>query len=367
MLPRRRKTPGKKVRLITLKKYLDMDASGRGSAEAGSEGLLPAIMECYRNALLAVGKSAVDGYPTLGIDLERSLVGLERRLAIKPSSESVRWTQKQVEIQLQEWAGRTSGHFKTKTEEVKELLIAVARTAESVGDRNQGYASQFKELTTHLESVAGLEDLAQIRSSLLKDIAQLKNSVDLMTRESKQLVAQLRAEVSTYETKLKAVEHLVFRDELTGVASRHSVEERIRLSIANEQTFCIVMLDLNRFKQINDRHGHLAGDDLLKQFAMELQVNTRSGDLVGRWGGDEFVVLVSCDAVGAKLHIDRIRDWVFGKYTIQCGVTRSSLSVHMDASIGLAEWQVGETMEQVIAKVDAAMYQDKHQSRGKKS
>jgi diguanylate cyclase (GGDEF)-like protein len=79
-----------------------------------------------------------------------------------------------------------------------------------------------------------------------------------------------------YETKLKSLEHVILRDDLTLVASRRSVEERIRCNIEHQEVFCVVMLDLNCFKQVNDKYGHLAGDDLLKQFATELQLNTRS-------------------------------------------------------------------------------------------
>lgn len=135
--------------------------------------------------------------------------------------------------------------------------------------------------------------------------------------------------------------------------------------IENKMRFSVIMIDLNGFKQVNDKYGHLAGDDLLRQFAMELQMYTRSGDMVGRWGGDEFVVLLSSDAAGAASHMDRIREWVFGKYTIHRGANKDATVVHMDASLGLAEWREGVTMQEVVAEADAAMYRDKNKSRAR--
>jgi diguanylate cyclase (GGDEF)-like protein len=351
--------------MISLKKYLDMDESRPAVAEPVADELLAATMECYSDALSAFATSVVQICPALSADLETNLQGLGRRVSVNPSSDSVKRTEKQVEVQLREWTARASGHFKAKADEVKELLLALAKTAESVGNRDQGYSSQFKELTGRLEKIADLEDLTQIRSSLVKRVTELKQSVDQMTRDSQQLVAQLRAEVSIYETRLKSVEHLVLKDALTGVANRRSVEERIRINIESEQQFCVVMLDLNRFKQVNDRYGHLAGDSLLKQFATELQLTTRSGDLIGRWGGDEFVVVLACNLSGATSHVGRIRDWAFGKYTIDTGTGKDALEIKMDASIGVAEWEPGDSMQQVIEEADAAMYLDKKRSNRK--
>jgi PleD family two-component response regulator len=63
--------------------------------------------------------------------------------------------------------------------------------------------------------------------------------------------------------------------------------------------------------------------------------------------------------------MDRIREWVFGKYTIQRGANKDATVVHMDASLGLAEWREGATMQEVVAEADTAMYRDKNQSRTK--
>lgn len=352
--------------MISLKKYLDMDSKGALLEEPEPSGISPAAVDSYSTLLCSIAKTAVQISPVLGSDLESNLQRLDHRVAFQPTPESVKQVEKQVEIQLQEWGSRVSDHMKAKADEVREIMMALAKTAEAVGSRDSGYSYRFKEVTGQLESIAHLDDLTQIRSSLVKQVSSLKNSVEQMSRDNHELVAQLRAEVSIYETKLRTVEQLSMRDELTRVANRRNIEERIRWSIESKQTFCVLMLDLNGFKQVNDKHGHPAGDDLLKQFAIELQTNTRSGDLVGRWGGDEFVVVLACDGGGAAAHIERIRHWVFGKYTLQLGKGSENPAIQVDASIGMGEWKPGKSLQDLISEADEAMYKDKNQGRKKK-
>ena len=113
-----------------------------------------------------MGKVAAQTCPSIGAGLETDLQGLERRLATDPSTELVKRTQKLVEIQLNEWGVHASGHFKAQADEVKELLIALAKTADPVGSRDEGYSSKFTALSGRLAKIADLQDLKQIRSSL---------------------------------------------------------------------------------------------------------------------------------------------------------------------------------------------------------
>ncbi len=350
--------------MISIRKYLDANGPAPVDGSAQPEDVSAATLECYRAVLLAMGKSAAQVCAGFGSDLETSLQGIEQRLAYEQSPQHLRQSEQLVEVHLQEWGTRASVHFKAQAHVVKELFVALARTAESVGGRDQRFSCQYHELVGRLERIADLDDLTQIRSSIMKSAGELKSSVDQLTRNHQQLVDQLRAEISTYEAKLKSAEPLAFKDELTGMANRRILEERIRLNIENGQEFCIVMLDVNQLKEVNAKHGREAGDDLLRQFAKELRMNTRSSDLVGRWGGGEFIIVLAGSLQSTKAYMARLQDWVFGKYTVS-EPGRRALEIRLDASVGAAEWRAGMSVEQLVAEADSAMYVEKNRSQAK--
>jgi len=347
--------------VISLKKYLDMNGEEPKEPLPDPGELLPLVLAGYRLALLTMGKAAVQGCATVSNDLQQNLVGLEAILASQLTPALLKATETKVEEELNKWGGRTADYFKAKANEVKELLIVLAKTAESVGERDHRYASRFTELTAQLHTIADLEDIGQVRTSLMRKATELKGYVEQMSLESKKSVVQLQAEVSTYETKLKAVEELALRDTLTGLANRRNVEERIEWRIQHQQEFTLVILDLNHFKRVNDTFGHNAGDSLLKQFAQELRGCIRSTDVVGRWSGDEFVVILDCDLRAAKSQLERVQKWVFGEYPIQTG--KGEVKINVSAGIGMTQWQAGETMQHLIESADTAMYSDKKLSK----
>lgn len=123
------------------------------------------------------------------------------------------------------------------------------------------------------------------------------------------------------------------------------------------------MFDLNHFKPVNDEFGHSAGDNVLKQFSSNLQAVTRAGDLLGRWGGDEFIAVTMCKESEGRSYIERVNNTVFGKYRVPIENNQFGIDLQVSASIGIAEWSPGETIDQVVAKADANMYENKKSNR----
>jgi diguanylate cyclase (GGDEF)-like protein len=195
----------------------------------------------------------------------------------------------------------------------------------------------------------------------VKSASELKTSIDRMTLEGKAAIDRLHEQVSSYRTKLEKAEEIAFRDALTGVRSRLCIERHIERRIAEGVAFCVAIIDIDAFKHVNDEHGHLVGDEVLKQFSTELVSACRSNDVIGRWGGDEFLIVLECTLSEAAAQSERLTRWVCGNYTIQRNPT--ALKLRVDASIGMAEFHPRETMHDLLARADAAMYEKKALSK----
>jgi diguanylate cyclase len=350
--------------LISLKKYLDMPIDevkidDHQASHVNPPELLTALVESYRSALLAMGTSGVRACPAAGNELQQNLIKLENQLGGDVTLLMMKEIRQHVSNELHQWGEQAAAHSEDEATKVKEILIILGQTAASVGDRNQQHTKDLNQFTSRLSAISNLENLTQIRTSLVKHASELKAHVDKMERESTELVTRLQTKITTYETKLKEVEAVALRDSLTGVANRLNIEERIESRIALGQSFCVLVIDVNQLKKVNDTHGHLAGDSLLQQFAQELRSSFRSTDIVGRWGGDEFIIVMDCDTAGAEAQTERMQKWVFGEYTIRPGKGTGEVKIHVDAAVGLAAWRSGETAGSLIDRADAAMYAQK--------
>lgn len=354
--------------MISIKKYLDstqvsLDAHGGPQDDRPriDGDILPIAVAAYQSALREMGNCSVEACPALGPGLKQGLGKLEERLSAEISPDSLEAMRASVQEQLQDWGRRTACHYRQKTSEVRELLIVMARTAESVGERDQRCAGQINQVTTQLESIASLEDLAEIRVSIVMSVADLKTSLDRMAAEGKEAMDELRAEVSRYQIKLEEAEELASRDALTGLRNRSWVESQIERRIAAGAALSVAIVDIDAFKHVNDEYGHIVGDELLQQFATELRSASRSTDAIGRWGGDEFILLLDSGLEEATAQIDRLTVWVCGNYDLKA--RNGGIKLKVVASIGLAEHEAGETMKQLLVRADTAMYVRKAASR----
>jgi diguanylate cyclase (GGDEF)-like protein len=159
---------------------------------------------------------------------------------------------------------------------------------------------------------------------------------------------------------------LAARDELTGLFNRRQFNQALEREIAVAQRrqsgFALLLLDLDGFKPVNDRHGHVAGDIVLRTVAARLAIHARSNDTVARIGGDEFVLICPdlCDEQAAAALCERLLRAMNEPVVIEDG------SVHIGASIGIAFFpRHAGTLDALVHAADSAMYAAKHAGRNR--
>lgn len=149
-------------------------------------------------------------------------------------------------------------------------------------------------------------------------------------------------------------------DRLTGLFNRVRLdvvlESEIQRALRFNVPFSVILLDIDHFKAVNDTHGHPVGDQVLVTVAQLLQANTRQTDVVGRWGGEEFMVICPhIDRAGALRLAENLRSKLDG-HDFPC-------VHHQTASFGVAAFQPEDQGKDVVARADAALYQAKHHGR----
>ncbi len=184
------------------------------------------------------------------------------------------------------------------------------------------------------------------------------DGLDLI-REMLGVVAVAEQQIAEQKRRIHYLESLAMTDELTDLINRRGFEDFLirTLSAAQryQETGIIAYVDLDNFKQVNDLHGHAAGDTVLKHVASILRDNVRGSDLVARMGGDEFVlVLVRCGLHDGRKHIDRLTEVIE-----RSPVTFGNIQIDIRASIGVEPYGPNSDAKTLLGRADAAMYQRK--------
>ena len=182
---------------------------------------------------------------------------------------------------------------------------------------------------------------------------------DVTDRKLREL--ELDGKVEEIGGKLEALRRAVALDPLTEALNRRSLEEALvremRIADRYGNPLAVILCDLDRFKSINDRFGHQEGDCALRAFSRIVRGCLRSGDLFGRWGGEEFLVVAPVDAPGGAALAEKLREELET-------VTRAT-PVPLTASFGVSVYVPGEPLEVLVQRADEAMYRAKEGGRNR--
>jgi len=166
------------------------------------------------------------------------------------------------------------------------------------------------------------------------------------------LIKRLRRQLAEKHGHSQILRNLAMIDPLTGLYNRRFAEQRLNSEVARSSRrahpLCILLLDLNDFKQINDVHGHPAGDLVLQEFGARVNKAIRGSDLAVRLGGDEFlVILPDCEEEQLQCVLARLAD---------INVNWQGVSIPVKFGVGWKAYEAGATPEQMLAEADELLY-----------
>jgi diguanylate cyclase (GGDEF)-like protein len=162
---------------------------------------------------------------------------------------------------------------------------------------------------------------------------------------------------------LRQAEHNAHTDALTGLGNRHWMrsmfEREVTRAQHNDQPLCLMMIDVDNFKEFNDQYGHIAGDRVLAAVSSALREYLRPTDLIARFGGDEFAALLpGLSLKQARQAAERLRQRV-------AGLSPPSLSTAITISVGIAHRHTGDDVARLLQRADEAMYSAKERGRNR--
>ena len=248
--------------------------------------------------------------------------------------------------------------------EIENSIKRVSQLLEAGIAENTNFKSTLDDLQETPSTSGGEQDFKTLLSHLISESQKMSEVSSRLTqglRESQEHVHQLNQE-------LEQAKRQSLLDPLTSVANRRAFEERLNWQVKEAQdtraTFCLVLADLDDFKGVNDNLGHQAGDEVLRVFASTLFEHTKGTDLVARYGGDEFALILPNIEVTAAYNLMVSIKHKFEQMRVTNAQFRGARA-QATASFGIAAFKPMRSAEALVAAADTALNRAKTLGRNR--
>jgi diguanylate cyclase (GGDEF)-like protein len=228
---------------------------------------------------------------------------------------------------------------------LKEVVETVAWAVGSIKGHGERHKSNLTRLADGFEALSRVEDVGELRRRLREDVTTLRETVEQMRRESEESVRRLETQVTAFQERVEQARKESGIDRLTGLGSRREAERNLQKAAKREGTACILLFDIEGFRQINQAHGTLFGDKLLRALTHTLRERFPGEGVLFRWGADEFLAIAEGSHAARLDQARGICELFAGSsyYTVEGGTKRP---VHARVACGAAPSVRGESGEE---------------------
>lgn len=243
---------------------------------------------------------------------------------------------------------------------VNEVASSMTDTLSDTSEFSQLIDKSFDSLERVEDESVSLEEVMTVIRQLVAESREIRNSTRFLNSQ----LANAAKEINQLKSQLAEVQQDALFDALTSLYNRRAFDSDIKTLCRAEQKMCLILADIDHFKNFNDSYGHLFGDTVIKGIARRMQLSCREGIHAYRFGGEEFALIIPNKSLRiARQFAESLRRTI-EKLTVKDRRTAKSVG-NITISLGVAELEPGESPDSLIERADKLLYEAKQLGRNR--
>jgi diguanylate cyclase len=298
---------------------------------------------------------------------KEDLQQLDERLSLQENPRQYELCFEQKKETIASFIKHQQAYIIDRERELRDIIDLLTKAMAHLNIENREFYQRLNHQGEKIFQLSGLDDIKRIKNALKAEVEQMWELVNLKQDQEKCRMRSLSDQVHALKDELEKAKSKAMTDGLTGAYNRQALDdflaEKIERSSADHTDFCIFMIDIDNFKHINDKFGHVIGDRVLAALARKCREFIRSEDFLARYGGEEFaLVMLNMSFRNALKKAQHLCSTIA---SVRYATTESQFGdyLSMTVSIGVTQYKKGDTAGDIITRADQALYQAKRKGK----
>jgi diguanylate cyclase len=264
---------------------------------------------------------------------------------------------------------RQKSYLNERETEFREIIDLMTAAMSGLDNENRDFYSSIRSQGERFEEITFLDDIKRIKNELVQEVEKMRAMVRQKESQDQKTLEALSSQVDVLKKELDKARQSASTDGLTGVYNRKALDDHLLSLIdrnrVTQYPFSLLMMDLDKFKQLNDTYGHTVGDRMLLAFAEKCRTSVRSDDFLARYGGEEFtLILPGASLRNATKKAKHLCKTIAGsRYAADDSPKADVVSVTV--SIGVSAFRQGDTVQSLVERADRCLYKAKADGRNR--